>query len=994
MTSTTESLFNLYIFSTPNNFRKVKLIVDEGLQFKTQVSPNTCLEDLEIEIATLQDLSMLFALAPYLIRLEACIVRNTPQEFIPQFRMNIIPQVLKEFYIQTIGHQVIPFQSLLRPLLCNIPSIEYVSVSVKSDDPDYADARLWADVVAAMPSLKTFLLGLEIEITLDLFNRYSDNGDAELKSLVFKSFAENFDLSSSFRIYTNNATLFIDSVPYQYTREQSYNTSPEAVHGLCTNPTHLEQPPHNIVGLTMNGEHIPITKNDYLEVIRHFSSITWLSLSSVNVYDQENETTEVLPTSLKLKNLKSLFYFRSTECKVNRILFDQLFYGHKRLEILKMMYGDLIYLLRTTSPSIDGNHIKNLELYCHGADGTVHLKDLYYLTLTFPQLECLSIQVSSSNLIKKNQIEIIEELIKSFRRLRSFRVNCTKGTLKLARSLMKNDQAKFEWLSRINAIGSHLILEPKAIAIWKSVDCSSSFELNPRITSVVHISVRPTSTTRLPLDKKDKKRINPKSATLTTHQSRNRFENSIKKENLFKRSLSATSSVSVTRVRRPLSQFRQKSWKSTDDLNQKFNYVNNYEIDSTIKQHCYTTAKNTITNRTISRNSIKNKELFGTVEDLTNPTHQSHQSSKNKKIKKWLEYCCRCSRRRACASVFCLILLGIIITIILLLNKSKTTAIKPSLIAILRWNTTGITLFGTTGIRGNTSEQFSSPFGLAFDSFEKLYIGDRYNNRIQKCDIRELTCTTIAGQANAVRGTNMSDLNGPTYVYIDSNDNLYIADSDNYRVQFWSYGASYGTTIAGITGSSGSTLNKFSIPYGVTLDSNSNAVYIADFNNHRVMKYLSSSSSGTIAAGGNGFGTNNTKLYRPAGLYFDSSTNSLIIANFGASNIVRWVLGDNKWTIVEGDVNGLNGNTSTLLDHPTGFTFDPMGNMYVADMFNHRIQMYPVDQTNGTTIAGISGQVGNNSTMLNYPVSVILDNQLNLYVSDSFNHRIQKFVRY
>ncbi|CAF2959356.1 unnamed protein product [Rotaria sp. Silwood2] len=526
---------------------------------------------------------------------------------------------------------------------------------------------------------------------------------------------------------------------------------------------------------------------------------------------------------------------------------------------------------------------------------------------------------------------------------------------------------------------------------------SSSLELNPRITSVIHISVRPPSSACLPLDNKDKKSINHKSATLTTYQNRSRFEKSVNKEHLNKRSTSTTSFVSVTKIHRPLSQFRQKSWKSTNDLNHKFDNVKNYETNSTIKHHQCRTVKDTITKKTIPTKCIKNKNLLGTVEDLANPIHQYHHSAKNKKIKNWFAYFCQCSRRRACVSLFCLILFCIIITIILLvilLNKSKATAVEPSLIAILRWNTTGITLFGTTGIRGNTSQQFSSPFGLALDSFNNLYIGDRYNNRIQQCNIRGLTCTTVAGQANAVRGTNMSYLNGPTYIYLDSNDNLYIADSDNYRVQFWSYGASYGKTIAGITGSSGSALNQFNIPYGIALDSNLNTVYIADYNNHRVMKYVSNSVSGTIAAGGNGFGTTNTKLYRPAGLYFESSTNSLIIANFGASNIVRWILGDNKWTIVEGDTNGLNGNTSTLLDHPTSITYDPMGNMYVADMFNHRIKMYPVGQSNGTTIAGISGVFGNDSTMLNYPVSIILDNQLNLYVSDSFNHRIQKFIRY
>jgi hypothetical protein len=49
---------------------------------------------------------------------------------------------------------------------------------------------------------------------------------------------------------------------------------------------------------------------------------------------------------------------------------------------------------------------------------------------------------------------------------------------------------------------------------------------------------------------------------------------------------------------------------------------------------------------------------------------------------------------------------------------------------------------------------------------------------------------------------------------------------------------------------------------------------------------------------------------------------------------------------------------------------------------------------NGTTIAGISSELSDNSTTLYYPVSMILDNQLNLYVTDSFNQRIQQFLRY
>ena len=71
-----------------------------------------------------------------------------------------------------------------------------------------------------------------------------------------------------------------------------------------------------------------------------------------------------------------------------------------------------------------------------------------------------------------------------------------------------------------------------------------------------------------------------------------------------------------------------------------------------------------------------------------------------------------------------------------------------------------------------------------------------------------------------------------------------------------------------------------------------------------------------------------------------------------------------------------------------------MGNIYVADSNNHRIQMFLANQSNDTTIAGVTDVLGTNSTHLKIPYWLTLDNQLNLYVSDTFNHRVQKFLRY
>jgi sugar lactone lactonase YvrE len=183
------------------------------------------------------------------------------------------------------------------------------------------------------------------------------------------------------------------------------------------------------------------------------------------------------------------------------------------------------------------------------------------------------------------------------------------------------------------------------------------------------------------------------------------------------------------------------------------------------------------------------------------------------------------------------------------------------------------------------------------------------------------------------------------------------------------------------TGTAGSALNQLNTPCDCAFDSNSGTLYI-------------NASSGTVAAGDNGNGNNITQLNTPKGVHFDSSSNSLYIANTGSNNIVRWILNATSWTLVAGSINGAAGNTSTLLNSPIGVALDSMGNVYVADKSNHRIQFYLASETNGTTIAGVTGISGNNSTLLNSPSSVVVDNQFNVYVADSSNVRVQEFSLY
>ena len=89
---------------------------------------------------------------------------------------------------------------------------------------------------------------------------------------------------------------------------------------------------------------------------------------------------------------------------------------------------------------------------------------------------------------------------------------------------------------------------------------------------------------------------------------------------------------------------------------------------------------------------------------------------------------------------------------------------------------------------------------MAFDSLGALYIADYGNHRSQKLIIGTSTGLTVAGQANAAIGNDSYHLYNPTHMAFDSNDNMYVSDRTNSRVQFFTRGNLSGTTVAGITG--------------------------------------------------------------------------------------------------------------------------------------------------------------------------------------------------
>lgn len=146
-----------------------------------------------------------------------------------------------------------------------------------------------------------------------------------------------------------------------------------------------------------------------------------------------------------------------------------------------------------------------------------------------------------------------------------------------------------------------------------------------------------------------------------------------------------------------------------------------------------------------------------------------------------------------------------------------------------------------------TSAQLTNPLGVAVDSSGNIYIADYSYNIIRKVDTNGIITTVAGDGTQGYSGNNgaatSAELSGPEGVEVDSNGNIYIADSENHKIRKVDINGII-TTVAGTdsteyngdNGDNGAATSAWLYePRGVEVDSNGN-IYIADTNNDRIRK--------------------------------------------------------------------------------------------------------------------------------------------------------------
>ena len=261
------------------------------------------------------------------------------------------------------------------------------------------------------------------------------------------------------------------------------------------------------------------------------------------------------------------------------------------------------------------------------------------------------------------------------------------------------------------------------------------------------------------------------------------------------------------------------------------------------------------------------------------------------------------------------------------------------------------------------------PYGIAVDSDNNVYVADTYYYRIQKF--------TSNGNFITKWGSNGSgdgQFSNPYGIAVDSDNNVYVTDTYNRRIQKFDSNGNFIAT----WGSYGSGDGQFLYPYGIAVDSDNN-VYVTDVHNYRIQKF---DSNGNFITKWGSYGSGDGQFSYPFGIAVDSSNNVYVTDIYG-------------YRIQKFDSNGnflatwgSRGSGDGQFLYPYGIAVDSSNNVYVADTYYNRIQKFT---SNGNFITKW-GSYGSGDGQFYYPYGIAVDSSNNVYVTDTWNYRIQKFA--
>jgi len=176
-------------------------------------------------------------------------------------------------------------------------------------------------------------------------------------------------------------------------------------------------------------------------------------------------------------------------------------------------------------------------------------------------------------------------------------------------------------------------------------------------------------------------------------------------------------------------------------------------------------------------------------------------------------------------------------------NRIRKITVATGIITTVAGNgATGYSGDGTPA----TNAEFNGPCGLYLDKAGNIYIGDYNNNVVRKVDaitgiITTIAGDTIAGYSGDSGPATNAEIDGPSQVFADNTGNIFIADQWNHAIRRVDATTGIITTIAGngtpgYTGDNGpATDAQLNQPTGIFIDQQNN-IFIAQYQDEAIRR--------------------------------------------------------------------------------------------------------------------------------------------------------------
>ena len=283
--------------------------------------------------------------------------------------------------------------------------------------------------------------------------------------------------------------------------------------------------------------------------------------------------------------------------------------------------------------------------------------------------------------------------------------------------------------------------------------------------------------------------------------------------------------------------------------------------------------------------------------------------------------------------------------------------------------------------------EFIAPmYGLCADQQGSLFVVDNGNNRVQKFDNAGnfIILWGSFGSANA-------NFHNPTGIACDGKGDVWVVDTNNHRVQ--KFDGKLGGYMMKF-GSRGNGEGQFNAPWGIAVDRVRGYIYVVDSANFRVQKF---DMSGEFIMAWGSFGNGDGQFYFPRGVAVDQEDGTVYVVDMGNHRIQKFDTSTNvlpqlltKWggSSAAGHASSALAQEAGQLRSPWGITVDGAGHLYVTDTGNHRIEKFDREGNFITQWGGF----GNGDGQFNFPYGIAVDAKGSVFVVDSGNTRVQQFM--